>query len=86
MNIDKWIEENSTAIEDRGTCSVSYFIDEDKFRELLKTHAIVPRDIESKENVNIVLSVISELSISCLEPMVEVENAYKAMIKAAEGE
>ena len=43
MNMDKWIEENSTAIEDRGTCSVSYFVSEDKFRELLKTHAVVPR-------------------------------------------
>ena len=72
MNMDKWIEENSTAIEDRGTCSVSYFVNEDKFRELLKTHAIVPR--EPSWNMKIAGEKVPQFS----------DDIYKAMIKASE--
>lgn len=74
MNIEKWIKENTW----RGHLS------EQALRELLKTHAIVPRNIEERENINIVLAGLSELSINSFQTQVEVEKAYKAMIKAAE--
>lgn len=45
MNIEKWIEENQLDIGEPENGFHSYFVDVDDLRALLKTHALVPRDM-----------------------------------------
>ncbi len=45
MNIEKWIESKQLDIGELENGFHSYAIDVDSIRALLKTHAIVPRDM-----------------------------------------
>ncbi|MCG3884138.1 hypothetical protein I3271_05510 [Photobacterium leiognathi] len=76
MNVDKWIEENSTEVEwpqEHFNYDLEVAIRVSDLRELLKTHAIVPRDP-------------SDDILEKLLTMNSVKARYKAMIKAAEQE
>lgn len=51
MNIENWIEDNSFEFDDQGAC-----IDVSDLRELLKTHAIVPREPNQKTQEVIIIN------------------------------
>lgn len=83
---ESWIKKNE--IQDCATWGDGHtdesFIPTNRLRELLKTHAIVPRKIDRDKHHAVILSGVRELSLSCINPHLEVEGAYNEMIKEAE--
>lgn len=77
MNIEKWIEENTEWLVDEEDIQV---VPVSELLELLKTHAIVPREPSLEMLANAGL-----LSSEYLEET-EAELIYTDMIKAAENE
>lgn len=82
FNLEKWIAENE--IEDRDSWgdlnSDDTFIMVKKLEELLKTHAIVPREPSN----NVIYQGCSKLTKAYPSVNSEMRKAYKAMITTAE--
>lgn len=75
MNIEKWIEENSELVQSIEEPFIEYrAIEVEDLRELLKTHAIVPREPSERQIDAVFPSRVCLIDI------------YKTMIKAAEEE
>lgn len=88
MNIKKWIEENTKHTYDRGVRVWGEdFIDIEDLNDLLKTHAIVPREPSCAELYKMRMAVTQVLSMKPVSSYGSVAlQSHYAMIKAAEND
>ncbi|HIF9183800.1 TPA: hypothetical protein ACX6PV_000742 [Photobacterium damselae] len=77
FNLEKWIEENS--YEQSYAYNAPKVVDVDDLRELLKTHAIVPRE-PSREMLTAGSSPLFSIPLK----RIGITRIYKAMIAEAE--
>lgn len=81
FNLEKWINENQTNARNYfGIEQEDKVISVSKLRELLKTHAIVPREPSN----NVIYQGCSKLTKAYPSVNSEMRKAYKAMITTAE--
>ena len=86
MNIEKWIAENSSELVDFDTCHVGGFISNDKLRELIKTHAIVPRKIEPYRSTCTAMAGVRVMRSNERDEFRKVAAIYAIMVKEIESD